>query len=382
MRLHIVSPVLPPRLDGIGDYTAKLASELACSDEVTILTERVSDHSPIPCVDVRQCFSASRPTTLTALLDHTRAERPDWLLVQYNPFAYGRWGLNVHLPLVINAIKRRVEETRIAIMFHEVFTPASDVRFTIMTTWQRAQLFALGRSADALFFSVEQWTNRFRRWFPRTSLTHLPVGSNIDEVAIERDEARARLGINAGTVALGIFGRAHPSRMLELTRMSAQAVRSTGRDIAVVYVGPDAEVVQAELGDLPLTGTAGGVPPGEVSKRLAAMDVYLAAFVDGVSTRRGSLMAGLQHGLPTVGTVGPWTDSILRGADGDALLLAPVNSPVQFCDRVVRLSAHNGLRHQLARGARALYEREFAWPVIASRLRERLVSNGAAETRH
>jgi glycosyltransferase involved in cell wall biosynthesis len=372
MRLHIVSPVLPPRLDGIGDYTAQLASELAASDEVTILTERHSDHSPIPGVDVRGCFSASHPTSLNALLDHTREERPDWLLVQYNPFAYGRWGLNVHLPLVIRAIHRRVKDTRIAIMFHEVFTPATDVRFTIMTTWQRAQLFALGRSADALFFSVEQWTNRFRRWFPGRSLAHLPVGSNIDEISMGHDEARARLGIEAGTVALGLFGRAHPSRMLELTRRSAQVVRDAGHDVAVVYVGPDSDVVQAELGDLPLMGTAGGVPPAEVSMRLAGMDVFLAAFVDGVSTRRGSLMAGLQHGLPTVGTIGPWTDSVLRRADGEALLLAPVDSPVQFCDCVLRLSAHNGLRRQLAHGARVLYEREFAWPTIANRLRERL----------
>jgi glycosyltransferase involved in cell wall biosynthesis len=38
-------------------------------------------------------------------------------------------------------------------------------------------------------------------------------------------------------------------------------------------------------------------------------NLFLAYFVDGLSTRRGSVMAALGQGLPVVSTLGPYTES-------------------------------------------------------------------------
>ena len=253
-------------------------------------------------------------------------------------------------------------------MFHEAFTPVIDLRFAVMTTWQRAQLLALGRSADCLFFSLEAWTLRFARWFPGKCLVHLPVGSNIPHVNMAREQARERLGVHPNTVVLGLFGTAHPSRMLKLTNQSAQAALAAGHDAVVLYVGPDGPLVERELRATPLIASAGGVASAEVSRRLSAMDVHLAAFVDGISTRRGTLMAGLQHGVATVGTSGRLTDSVLREADGTALLLAPVESAEKFHDCVLRLIRDRDLRQKIGVGGHELYSREFDWIPIARRL--------------
>ena len=368
VRLHIISPALPPQLDGIGDYTARIAAELAESNEITVLTDRDTNHDPIPGVAIEPCFSPSSRRSVRALLTHARERAPDWLLLEYNPFAYGRWGLNLYLPVVINSIRRQLPRTRVAIMFHEVFTPVIDVRFAVMTTWQRAQLIALGRSADCLFFSVEAWTRQFACWFPGKHLTHLPVGSNVPRVNIGKEEARARLGIDPEAVVLGLFGTAHPSRMLKLTHQSAQAVLSAGHDAVVLYVGPDRPVIQREFGATPLIASAGAVEPAEVSRRFSAMDIHLAAFADGISTRRGTLMTGLQHGVATVGTHGRMTDSVLRRADGEALLLAPVDSAERFHDCVLRLTGDRDLRESVGAGAHELYSREFDWINIARQL--------------
>jgi len=376
VRLHIVSPALPPQLDGIGDYTARIAAELAGTVDVTVVTSWEADADPIPGVSIERCFSPSQPSTVHALFAHVREERPDWLLVEYNPFAYGRWGLNLHLPAVIGSIRRRLPPTRVAIMCHEVFTPASDLRFTVMTTWQRAQLLALGRKADCLFFSLEAWTRRFTRWFPGTPVVHLPVGSNVPRVAIGRHEARERLGIGPEKLVLGLFGTVHPSRMLDLTRRSVEAALDAGHDAVLLYVGPHASVVEKEFARVPLIATAGAVAPEEVSRRLTAMDIHLVAFLDGVSTRRGTLMAGLQHGVPTVGTSGVSTDSVLRAADGRAFLLSPAESPQAFCECVLRLSTDGDLRLMLGAGAGALYEREFDWTTLAKRLLDALTERG------
>jgi hypothetical protein len=70
-------------------------------------------------------------------------------------------------------------------------------------------------------------------------------------------------------------------------------------------------------------------------------------------------MTGLQHGVATVGTHGRMTDGILRRADGEALLLAPVESAERFHDCVLRLTRDRDLRQSVGAGAQKLYSREF-----------------------
>jgi glycosyltransferase involved in cell wall biosynthesis len=101
---------------------------------------------------------------------------------------------------------------------------------------------------------------------------------------------------------------------------------------------------------------------------LAAIDVYLAPLSDGVSTRRGSMMAGLEHGLAIVGTRGEATDEVLAREHGRAMLLADVNAMPAFEAHVRTLLVDAERRRELGSAAEALYEREFAWPRIAEKL--------------
>ena len=104
-----------------------------------------------------------------------------------------------------------------------------------------------------------------------------------------------------------------------------------------------------------------------MARHLAAADLFVAPFVDGVSTRRTTLMAALQHGLPVVGTDGRLTDDVLRRA-GDALTLVPADDPRRLAAAVRWLGGDADQR--LARGAagRELYEDSFDWPVISATL--------------
>lgn len=365
--VSIVTPALPPQLNGIGDYTARLASHLRGSVSVKLLTPQGVEHTDIPGVAIEPTFCPEHPRSVRGIARHVEAGRPHWLLLQYNPFSYGRWGLNPHLPLVIRTIKRRNPETRFALMVHEPYVPVSSAKFAVMTTWQRWQLWMLGRAADVVFFSIEPWTNKFRRWFPGKPVLHLPVGSNVPRVPISRDEARTRLGIRPGTRVLGLFGTAHASRLLEPVRLSAQRAAREGSPVVVLYIGPHGPAVRQALKDVPLLAE-GPLAPDEVSRRLAAVDVYLAPYFDGISTRRGAAMAGLQHALPTVGTTGFLTDEMLLKENGHAFLLADVSGHEQFSGHVLRLLKDAGLCESLGRAAQQLYRTEFVWERIASRL--------------
>lgn len=364
--LYVIAAALPPQLDGIGDYTAHFAAEIAKSMTVTVLTGGGAVHAPVPGATVKQAFSADRPPSVWRIAKELETNRPGWALLQYNPFSYGRWGLNLHLPRVMRWIKRRRPDMKFALMVHEPFVPIINAKFAVMATWQRWQLRHLGLSADIIFFSIDPWVQRFRSWFPGKPVLHLPVSSNIPHVPCSRQEARARLGIADETIVLGLFGTAHTARLLERARSAAQAVRQSGRDLRVLYIGPHGSAVCAALESVSVI-TDGALPADEVSRRFAAMDVYLVPLIDGVSTRRTSLMTALQHGVATVGTRGPLTDDMLARQDGRAFLLADVGAPAGFNAHVMRLVDDVPFRERVARDGQRLYHSEFTWPRIAGR---------------
>ena len=375
MKLHIISAALPPRLDGIGDYTAQMAAALAPAADVTVLTG-IPGPDPIPGVRVLAAFDAGDPRSVWKLQARVAADPPDWVLLQYNPFCYGRWGLNLHLPRVLARLRRTLPATRLAVMVHEPFVPLSSLPFAAMSLWQRPQLWSLGRAADQLFFSIDPWAKRFARWFPRTPVQHLPVGSNIPRVPLSRSEARARLGLPADAVVLGLFGTLHVSRMLDRVRGALAALDAAGIPARLLYVGPDGDALAAALAGWGLdadTLLAGGpFPAAEVSRRLAAMDIYLAAYSDGVSTRRGAFLAALQHGLAAVGTRGPLTDALLEREAGHAFLLADAADPAAFTEAVLRLAEDAAARERLGHAAAQLYAQEFTWEIIALKLLQAL----------
>ena len=186
-------------------------------------------------------------------------------------------------------------------------------------------------------------------------------------VAITRTDARARLGIAGDTLVLGLFGTAHSSRLLPLIRAAVQAAYDENPNVLVLYTGPHAPAICEALQGLPVRAE-GPFESDEVSRRFAAMDIYLASYIDGVSTRRGAFMAALQHGITTVGTSGPLTDDLLLQEDGKAFLLADVNSFSAFADAALRLVKEKPLQQRLGQQGEALYKREFAWPKVARKL--------------
>ena len=362
LKIHIIAAALPPLLDGIGDYTACLAAELAKSATVTILTG-VPSPTPIPGVRIETVFSADNPASIKGIVDFVKTNPPDWVLLQYNPFSYGRWGLNLHLPEAMRRLRRVAPGIKLAVMVHEPFVPIITPQFAVMATWQRWQLWRLGTSADLVFFSIDPWAQRFQKWFPSKPVVHLPVGSNIPRVPITRTEARTRLGITDETVVLGLFGTATSGRMLDRVQASLAALRSAGIPSLLLYIGPHKAAICAALGSENILAD-GPFPAEEVSRRLSAIDICLAAYIDGVSTRRGAFMAALQHGLATVATRGPLTDNLLEHEDGQSFLLADVNAPEQFQAEVLRLAKDSALRNQIGQAGQRLYMKEFAWASV------------------
>jgi glycosyltransferase involved in cell wall biosynthesis len=103
----------------------------------------------------------------------------------------------------------------------------------------------------------------------------------------------------------------------------------------------------------------------ELATELSAADIYLAAFVDGLSTRRTTLMAALQHALPVVGTDGPLTEPELR-AEQAAIRWAPTGDLQRFAEAALGLAADAESRQRCGAAARMLYDQRFSWEKIAA----------------
>jgi len=378
LSVAIVFPVLPPALDGIGDHTAQLARALSPHADVRVITARAQPAlDPIPGVEVDPAFGMERRREVAELVQAVEENEPDWLLLQFNQFSYGRWGLNPFLPRALQEVRRRCPRVRIAWFAHEDFVPPTSARFMVMRTWQRAQFRALGRASDLVLFTIAPWAERYRPWFPGATVTHLPVGSNVPDAGLPYEVARERLGIPSSTLVVGIFGTLGVPKPMQYLRQAAEAVVRE-RDAVVLYVGPHGLVLRAALPDVPLID-AGALPALAVSEHLAAMDIHLTPFIDGVSTRRGSFMAGLQHGVPTVTTLGVHSDDLLRRATGSAFAATAHGDAGAYAARAAALAGDPEARATMGSAARRLYDDEFAFDRGSARLMDMLSSFDAHE---
>jgi glycosyltransferase involved in cell wall biosynthesis len=373
MRIDIIFPTLPPTLDGIGDHTARLAAALAAHEEVQVrILTAEPDARPIPGVTIERAFVTSPASGVRSLFDAVAASPPDLLLLEFNQFSYGRWGLNPFLPWTLRRIRRACPTTRVAWMAHEDFVPPTSWSYLVMRQWQRWQFKALGRLSDLIFFSIDPWVQQYASWFPNTPVFHLPVASNMPRVDAPQAAARAALGVSPSAFVAGVFGTMNPSRLLSHIRAAAQALHAACDDFLLLYVGPDGAALRRGIGAVPMIDL-GILPAFQVSLSFRAMDLHLAPFIDGVSTRRGSFLVGMQHGVAGLSTFGPLTDDLLADSRGTGLFLTDLlndedASATSFAASAVAALGAPEQRRAVGQAGRALYDTHLSLDVSVRRL--------------
>jgi glycosyltransferase involved in cell wall biosynthesis len=328
-------------IDGIRDYTVQLADALRRFEGISA--------------------EILAPEALNgALVDY------DAVVLQYNPFMYGRWGFAPWLPAALSRARRRHPTLEVALMVHEPYVPMTNWRWTLMGIWQRSQLFALRALADPVFASIDAWTSTLGEMRPRRAVYHLPVGSNLPDRRPYRRQARLGVGATPETLIVSAFGTAHPARRLEYVVAAVNAIATAGVPTLFLNLGAGAPALHGVARSVRVVAPGLQSPPA-LAELLSATDIFLAPFIDGVSTRRTTVMAALQHGLAVIGTDGPLTDPALRESH-QALRLVPVAREDLFVDAARRLAFRQGEREKVSTAARRLYDERFDWPIIAEAL--------------
>lgn len=351
----MVCPSYPPQdvTCGVGDYTRCLAEALAAQGEQVTVVAAAAWRGP-----------ARAGVAVLPILDGPapwwRVLSADVVNLQYAPDLYrGR---------------RRALRATLAV-------PTVVTLHTLLdgTAASRAAALWLLVSARHVVAANEEVTGMVRRRLPwlRRRLTEIPIGSNIAVApAGDARATRAALGVPAGAPLLAHFGLVYPGKGMETLLEALAALRRTEPEARLVVIGDtretDAayraglEAHAARLGVAAAVTWTGRRPDDEVSRILAAADVFVAPFDAGASVRRGSLMAGLAHGRPVVSTWPAVASAYLR--DGDNVALVPPRDPAALAARLAVLLRAPAQRARLADGARRLAER-VAWPAIAEATR-------------
>ncbi len=379
MHWIILTGEYPSQPGGVSDYSRLVARGLAqAGDRVTVFAPDGDVQTPADDgVDVRRVpvlFGRSGLQQLAAELQ--QLDQPARLLVQYVPQAFGDKSINVGF---CHWLFRR-RELPVDVMFHEVAFPwrLQPLKHNLLAAAHRVMASLATRSADRVFVSVPAWQRVLpRRTKSGGTIQWLPVPANLTETP--PDEAlvadmRARIAPNSEDRVIGHFGTySDPSNVL--TELLPRLLQASPL-LRLVLVGRNSCEFAGRLTrphpDLARRITAtGGLPAEQAAVSLAACDLLVQPYPDGISTRRGSVMAGLALGLPIVTAAGAQTEDIWQQTQ--AVLLANANTVNSLHAAVERLLLTPEDRKQFGRRGQALYQQRFCLAKTIRQLRSVIV---------
>ncbi len=364
---HLVTGEYPPRPGGVSDYTQQLAYSLAAAGENvdvwTPSTSRVRQDGRVRVHGIRN-FEVGGLRQLSAELSSTPGQKR--LFIQYVAPSFGLRGLNV--PFCFWLAERHREE--VWVQFHEVaydFAWGNAPRHNALAgvQWWMAQLVA--NRAQRVFVSVPGWRRQLGRHANRSEV--LPIPSNMPDDVARADVAsvRARLGSAPIVGHFGTYGRfvtnlLDPAMVSVLRKLPDARFLLLGRGGAefaagLTFSSPDvAGRVMAP----------GALDAASISTHLAACDVLMQPYPDGISGRRTSAMAGLALGRPLVTTSGHLTER--EWSSSDAVVMSPVGRADDLAGATIRLLSTRSEREALGNRGRAWYRAHFSMTRTVERL--------------
>ena len=380
MDWHLITSEFPPQHGGVSDYTYLVARGLAsAADEVHIWCPPAEGSTPdAPGVLVHRETGRFAPSDLRRVGRMlNRFKGPRRLLVQWVPHGYGYRAMN--LPFCLWLWNRATQHRdRVEIVVHEpylAFTRRS-WKQTSVALAHRLMTMVLLNVAHRIWVSIPAWEAHWRPYTlgRRMEFNWLPVVSNVpvldDPAGVKKIRARVA---PAGGLILGHFGT-YDRHVAALLKRSVPALLARDRTgLAVLLLGRGSESMRDALirrhpqlsGSLHAAGT---LTASDLSRHISACDVMMQPYMDGVSSRRGSVMAALSHGVPVVTTSGRLTESLW--AESGALALAPAEDVAALVKETERLLRDREARCRMGAAGRALYDERFDLRRIVAALRE------------
>lgn len=356
-KLMLISGEYPPRVGGLADYSCRLSRGLKYQGwEVYPATTGVLGSDVPSCVRATVLASSWGWGATAHAVSLARRVGAEVVSLQYQTGCYGMHPSINLLPLLFRAVSVPVVTT-----FHDFREPYLFPKAGKVRRWVNV-LLAL---ASDFVILVEPGDVGAVPPRVRSRVRLVPIASNVDPVVpFDAESRRSQFGFR-----IVFFGLANWSKGLDLAIATLGWLKekdpSNPWHLRIVGGGlgtdPSNRAFREQcLGLISRLGLQGSVsfrgelPSHLVTEELLGADVALLPYRDGVSYRRGSLLACLCHGLPVV-TSGPLPKLVPDGwpsfVSGLNLLACPEPRPELLGSELLRLAGDAELRALLARGA-------------------------------
>jgi glycosyltransferase involved in cell wall biosynthesis len=358
---HLLTGEYPPQPGGVSDYSRLVARELARRGaEVHVWAPGAPGDSVEDGVTVHRVPGLFTPRGLVGLTRRlNRCRGPRRLLLQYVPHAFGLKAMNV--PFCAWFAARRQDE-RWA-FFHEVvypWSPRDPLRHQLLAGTTRVMLRLVAGAADRVFVSIPAWAEHLPARLRRHAEWR-PVPSNFPTTVAPKAVARVRAGLGEGLL-LGHFGTYGAATAGMLERALVPLLRSDSRRRMLLLGRGSEPWKQGLLQRHPeLSGqllSRDSLEPDALAAHLAACDLLVQPYLDGVSARRGTVMASLALGRPLITNTGHLTEPLWRGLG--AVALVEGTDPSALAEATERLLAHPEERSALGARAAEVYRERFS----------------------
>lgn len=349
----LVTGAQPPRLCGVGDYTASLAAALRTRGLDTRIQTGL-DAFPAPGTEPLVADWDHPVAALTTLARHWRRERPAAVHVQY-PGSFGEANRSPAGNLLPGLA--RAMGIPVVVTLHEYLerSPA----------W-RARALPMALTADRVVAVTASDAAHLDR-LPglRGRVVHAPIAASL---VFERVFPTV-----SPTLRLAYFGFLHPLKGTSELIEAVGLARALGADASLDLFGhfqPDDphHAALAAHADSTAPGAIrfrGSVPadPAGAAEAFAEVDLAVMPFREGVSERRSSFLTFGWAGFPVLTSPGPWAPSWLR--DDENCLLEPL-TPRGWAARLARLARERPDLGPLGLALRREVRSRHAWDAIAA----------------
>jgi glycosyltransferase involved in cell wall biosynthesis len=308
VKVCVISSSFPPIKCGNSEGTIKLCNSIANNNiSVHLITSTISNtDNNIEINDNVKVYKVINNWHLTnwrKLLYYVDLVKPDILHVEYPGVPYGHSIMINLFPLLLKSLRKPYP---IVLRLHE-FSKARILRKISIIP------FILGCDKIAVPTEIElNYISKYLYPFSGKSL-YVPIGNNIDVIEIsdvERQNTRQKLGIAPDCTLLGYFGFISRTKDIETLLYSFKQSLALGLNAKLLMIAEPilydiscGKRILHMIDSLQLTEKviwSGRLDEKDVSIHLSATDAMILLYKDGVSTRRGSFMAAIEHGLPVI----------------------------------------------------------------------------------
>ncbi len=372
MRIGLITGEYPPMQGGVADFTREIGRALVASGHsVFVLTDGRGEGAGDAGITVDARVTNWNRASLGAVQRWARERRLDVINLQYQTAAY-------NMAALIHLLPRWIPGIPFVTTFHDLRVPYLFPKAGPLREWW---VLRLARDSAAAIVTNPEDERVLLRAGDVRRVERIPIGSNIRPVESQGFDAqafRAGMGVRPEETLVAFFGFMNRSKGVETLLRALAAVDTPETPFRLAMIGGRtgasdptnaayAEEIDTLISTLGLADRVlwtGYVDDATVSAWLYAADCCALPFADGVSFRRGSLMAALAHGCAIISTTP--SSPLPEIHNGVHMRLVSPGDADALAGALRELAAEPGLRARLQAGARRLHF-DFGWDQIASR---------------